>query len=74
MTLPDAIRARLDGLAACAQTAADALADVHALDLCPGTLAGIAGELDTLAGRLDLVLDRLAGALDPAARCAGGCR
>jgi hypothetical protein len=72
MALPDAIRARLDGLAASAQPAAEALdgaaLDGAALDLAKDTLAEIAGDLDMLAGRLDLLLDRLGAAVDPA-RC-----
>jgi hypothetical protein len=64
MTLPEAIRARLDGIACQAQTAAEAL-DGAGLDLADGTLAEIATELDTLAGRLDLLLDRLGAAVDP---------
>jgi hypothetical protein len=51
-------------LAAAAQTGAEAL-DGAALDVCEGTLAALAAELDGLVGRLDLVLDRVGAAVDP---------
>jgi hypothetical protein len=57
--------ARLSVIAATCTTAAEAIAGEVALDLCPGTLANLLTELQTLEGRLDLVCDHLAEALDP---------
>src|SRR5262249_45118744 len=64
MTRTDTLRARLDALAAAAQTGADALARAP-LDLADGTLAELLVELESLDGRLALVLDRLASTADP---------
>jgi hypothetical protein len=69
MTTTDLLRARLDALAAAAQTGADALADGPALDLSPEVVAELVLELETLAGRLELVLDRLSAAVDPVGAC-----
>jgi hypothetical protein len=70
MTYADAIRARLDALAAAAQTGADAF-DGAALDLPEATLAAILAELDGLAGRLELALDRLGAGVDPVGAAQG---
>jgi hypothetical protein len=64
MNLADAIRQRLDILAAASATAAQAL-DGAALDLPEGALAELLGELEAPAGRLDLVCDRLGAGVDP---------
>jgi hypothetical protein len=65
MTLLNAIRNRLESLAAQALTTADVLADVDRLDLAGDELARLLGVLDGLALRLDRVAGKLAGGVDP---------
>ncbi len=65
MTLLNAIRNRLESLAAQALTTADVLADVDRLDLDGDELARLLGVLDGLALRLDRVAGKLAGGVDP---------
>jgi hypothetical protein len=64
MNALDAVRTRLEEIAATATVAAEALGS-GAVDLMPAELDRFAGQLDAIAGRLGDVCDRLAVGVDP---------
>jgi hypothetical protein len=69
MTLTAAIRDRLQAIATAAQTAAEALDGLDALDLDADALEGILFSLAGVCGQLDDVTDRLGAGVDPMQLC-----
>ena len=69
MTLTSAIRDRLQAIATQAQTAAEALDGLGALDLDAERQARLLAVLDRLALRLDVAAGRLGAGVDPMHLC-----
>jgi hypothetical protein len=69
----DAVRHRLQEIAATASTAAEAL-DAGSVDFLSPEVARLLGALDGVAGRLGDICERLAAGVDPEGRanCQGG--